>query len=112
MAAGAAAATAGGPASPAQGPATASVPAPAAQHARAPATEPATREAEARLRVTEDDHVRVEELRVRGESRHILVQPKAPGARPYEIVPGSGAQDPSQRGRPPAGTSLWRMFSF
>jgi hypothetical protein len=69
-------------------------------------------EAEARLRVAEDDLVRVEELRVRGESRNILVQPKTPGARPYQIVPPTGAQDPSQRGRQPAGTSLWRMFSF
>lgn len=88
-------------------------PTPAPPPARTNATEPASPEAEARLRVTEDDHVRVEELRVRGESRHIRVQPKAPGARPYEIVPPTGAQDPSQRGgRPPAGTSLWRMFSF
>lgn len=62
--------------------------------------------------MAEDDHVRVEELRVRGESRQITVQPKMPGARPYEIVPPSGAHDPSQRGRQAPGASQWRVLSF
>ena len=62
--------------------------------------------------MAEDEQVRVEELRVRGESRHITVQPKLPGARPYEIVPASGALDPSQRGRRTPGTSQWRVLSF
>jgi hypothetical protein len=63
-------------------------------------------------RVSEDDQVRVEELRVRGESRRIVVKPKAPGAREYEIVPSSGAVDPSQTYRRPPGASVWRLLSF
>ncbi len=62
--------------------------------------------------VVEDEHVRIEELRVRGESRQITVQPKLPGSRPYEIAPSSGALDPSQRGRRAPGTSQWRLLSF
>jgi hypothetical protein len=62
--------------------------------------------------VAEDDQVRIEELRARGESQRITVKPKAPGAREYEISPSTGALDPSQRGRRPPGTSLWRALSF
>ena len=62
--------------------------------------------------VAEDEHVRIEELRVRGESRQITVQPKLGGSRPYEIAPSSGALDPSQRGRRAPGTSQWRVLSF
>lgn len=77
-----------------------------------PPPEQPAREPRASLNVSEDDQVRVEELRVRGESRHITVQPKLPGARAYEILPASGALDPSQRGRRAPGTSQWRVLSF
>jgi hypothetical protein len=63
-------------------------------------------------RVSEDDHVRIEELRVRGESQRIVVKPKTAGAKEYEIEPRSGATDPSQRNRRAAGERVWRIFSF
>jgi len=99
-------------------PATSLVQAGATQQAAAPATPaapPADRsrsEPLAAWHVAEDEHVRVQELRVRGESRQITVQPKLPGARPYEIAPASGAIDPSQRGRLAPGTSQWRVLNF
>jgi hypothetical protein len=70
------------------------------------------REPRVERRVAEDDKVRVEELRVRGESQRIVVRPKSPGAKEYEIVPSSGAVDPSQSYRRPAGASFWRLLNF
>lgn len=97
-------------------PAPAALPSPrvsaAPEASGGPAGEPAGPEPRAAWHIAEDDHVRIEELRVRGESRHITVQPKLPGARPYEIVPASGALDPSQRGRRAPGQSQWRVLSF
>ena len=93
-------------------PAAPAPPNPAPGPASTPARDGSANEPAAAWLVAEDEHVRVEELRVRGESRHIVVQPKLPGARPYEIVPSSGALDPSQRGRRAPGTSLWRVLSF
>jgi hypothetical protein len=98
-------------------PPVAAAPAPRAD-AAAPAPPPArpadgpAREPLAAWHIAEDEHVRVQELRVRGESRQITVQPKLPGARPYEIAPASGALDPSQRGRLAPGTSQWRVLNF
>jgi hypothetical protein len=71
----------------------------------APAPEPAVQ----RL-VSEDDNVRVEELRVRGQTQNITVKSKIPGVAPYQIVPASGARDPSQPGNT-AGRRVWQ-FSF
>lgn len=62
--------------------------------------------------VSEDDQVRVEELRVRGESQRIVVKLKGSAGREYDIVPSTGAADPSQRLKSPAGSALWRVFSF
>ena len=62
--------------------------------------------------VSEDDQVRVEELRVRGESQRIVVKLKGSAGREYDIVPSTGASDPSQRLKAPAGSALWRLFSF
>ncbi|EGJ10519.1 MULTISPECIES: hypothetical protein [Rubrivivax] len=61
--------------------------------------------------VSEDDHVRIEEVKVRGQTQSIVVHGKAPGSKPYEIVPSSGSRDPSQPGDP-AGRRVWRMLSF
>lgn len=63
-------------------------------------------------RVEEDDQVRIEETRSRGESQRIVVKPKTAGAKEYEIVPASGAVDPSQRHRRGTGERVWRLFSF
>lgn len=62
--------------------------------------------------VAEDDQVRIEELRVRGETQRIVVKIKGSGGREYEIVPSTGAADPSQRLKAPAGSALWRLLSF
>jgi hypothetical protein len=63
--------------------------------------------------VIEDDHVRIEELRVRGLSTSLVVKPK--NAAEYEIVPVPGGRDPSQgRGgsRGAAGQRAWNVFKF
>ena len=58
--------------------------------------------------VTEDDMVRVEELRVRGQTRRIVVRSKLPGVPTYEIGTASDVtQDRRSEGR-----SLWQLFSF
>lgn len=61
--------------------------------------------------VTEDDGVRIEELRVRGQTRHIIVRSKMAGARPYEILPAEGGRDLSQDKRA-IGQRVWSVLSF
>jgi len=62
-------------------------------------------------RVLEDEHIIIEELRVRGQPVRISVRGKASGARGYEVNVGPGGRDPSQdSGR--AGQSAWRLLSF
>ena len=61
--------------------------------------------------VAEDDNVRIEELRVRGQTRSITVRSKTPGARPYEIITADGARDLSQDRRA-TGQRVWHLFSF
>ena len=61
--------------------------------------------------VIEDDAVRIEELRVRGQAQSITVRPKMAGARPYQILPGNTGRDPSQA-RDGAGQRVWQMLSF
>jgi hypothetical protein len=61
--------------------------------------------------VQEDDAVRIEELRVRGQTQRIVVTPKNSRIGPYEIVPSGGGRDPSQpRGN--AGQRQWSVLSF
>jgi hypothetical protein len=64
--------------------------------------------------VTEDDGVRIEELRVRGQTQRIVVKPKH--AVEYEIVPPTGGRDPSQnRGNQQAGAAgqrVWNLLRF
>lgn len=81
-------------------------PAPAASSA------PSTRSAEPAVqrKVIEDDGVRIEELKVRGETRRVVVQSKVPGARPYEILPAQVGRDPAQDRS--AGQRVWHLFSF
>jgi hypothetical protein len=68
-------------------------------------------EPEMRRIVLEDDAVRIEEVRVRGQVQRISVTPKAAGARPFEIVPADPARDVSQQ-RGLTGQRLWNLFSF
>jgi hypothetical protein len=62
-------------------------------------------------RVIEDDGVRIEETRVRGEVRSVVVQSKVGGVRPYEILIGRRGRDPSQDASA-AGQSAWSLFKF
>ena len=68
-------------------------------------------EAAARRIVIEDDDVRIEELRVRGQTRSITVQPKIAGMRAYEIAPADPGRDPSQH-KDSAGQRRWSLLSF
>lgn len=64
--------------------------------------------------VLEDDAVRIEELKVRGQSQRVTVKPRHAAA--YEIVPASGGRDPSQNraGQQPGagGQRVWNLLSF
>jgi hypothetical protein len=62
--------------------------------------------------VVEDDQVRIEELRVRGQVQRITVSPKASGVQPYQIVPPEGGRDMSQPSKGISGQRLWQLFSF
>jgi hypothetical protein len=62
--------------------------------------------------VVEDEGVRIDELRVRGQNRRIAVQSKALGAAPYEIVMPEAARDMSQAHGGAAGRSVWQLFGF
>lgn len=63
-------------------------------------------------RVIEDDRVRIEETRQRGQTQRITVQNKGAGAlAPYEIVPAPPGQDPSQE-RGAAGKRTWSVLDF
>lgn len=77
----------------------------AAAHAQAP-------EPQVQRQVSEDDQVRIEELKVRGETQRIVVRNKSGQLKgsQYQLLPGSAARDPSQGG-PAAGQRVW-SFSF
>ena len=60
--------------------------------------------------VAEDDHVRIEELRVRGQTERIVVRLKD-GGRAYEILPANGGRDLSQDKRA-IGQRVWSVLSF
>jgi hypothetical protein len=87
------------------------LPAAAQVAAPAPAT-PKTAEPAIKRTVVEDDQVRIEELRVRGQLQRITISPKASGVRPYEIAPPDSGRDPSQQSKGISGHSLWQLFSF
>jgi hypothetical protein len=62
-------------------------------------------------KVSEDDGVRIDELRVRGETREIIVQSKAGNVRSYQIVPAAAGRDLSQDRRA-TGQRVWSVLSF
>jgi hypothetical protein len=65
--------------------------------------------------VVEDDGVRIEELRVRGQTQRIVVHPKKGLSKPYEIVPADRGRDMSQgagSGRAAAGQRVWPVLAF
>lgn len=60
----------------------------------------------------EDDNARIDELRIRGQTKRITVQPKKGGV-PYEVVPLDATRDNSQKGaRGAEGQSVWQFLSF
>ena len=61
--------------------------------------------------VAEDDQVRIDELRVRGQTRRLAVQPKLAGAPGYEILPIPAGQSPAAP-RDGAGQRVWPVLSF
>lgn len=61
--------------------------------------------------VSEDERVRIEELRVRGITRRVTVQPKLPGAPGYAIGVNADGRDASQDRRG-EGRALWQLLAF
>ena len=87
---------------------------PAAQSAAAaaPAASAARRGAAADgHHVVEDEGVRIDEMRIRGEVRSINVQSKLRGSPPYEVLVRPRGRDPSQDAGA-AGRSVWSLLSF
>ncbi|MEJ6001920.1 hypothetical protein [Paucibacter soli] len=65
--------------------------------------------------VIEDDAVRVEELRERGQTRQVTVHNKGSKAPAYEILMGDGSRDLSQgpgSTRGATGQRVWRLLDF
>lgn len=76
------------------------------------APDPAVPEPAVQRTVIDGADSRIDELRVRGETRRITVTPKH-GGKPYEIVPPSAARDPSAAGsRGATGQRVWNLLDF
>jgi hypothetical protein len=88
------------------------VPTAAASDAQADAVPQRGGEPAIRRSTVEDDNLRVDELRVRGETKRITVQGKRGGPTSYEIVPAEGGRDPSSGAKGSAGQRVWQVFSF
>ena len=59
----------------------------------------------------EDDQVRIDEQRVRGQVKRATVTPKAEGVAPYEVLPPADGQDLSiSRGT--SGQRVWNVLTF
>jgi hypothetical protein len=86
-----------------------SIATPAAPGASASAP-PAGGEPQVIDRITEDDQVRIKELRVRGQTRRLTVQPKVKGMPAYDIAPPEPGRDPAQD--PKAGKRIWWQGTF
>lgn len=61
--------------------------------------------------VSEDDQVRITELRLRGQTQRITVDNKDSAAPRYEITPQAAGSDPSGA-RTSAGQRVWTVLSF
>jgi hypothetical protein len=81
----------------------------------APGSAPAVRdrasEPSVQRALIEDDRVRIEELRVRGQVRRLVVQPKVEGVRAYEIEPPDPGRD-TTAARGGSGQRVWRVLGF
>lgn len=79
--------------------------------ARAASAAAGARPATTELRVIEDDRVRIEETRIRGQLQRVTVAPKPGTVHPYEINVGAGGRDPSQD-KSSAGQRVWSVLRF
>ncbi len=61
--------------------------------------------------VSEDDQVRITELRLRGQTQRISIDPKDSAAPRYEITPQAGGSDPSAA-KSGAGQRVWNVLTF
>lgn len=61
--------------------------------------------------VSEDEAVRITELRVRGQTQAIRVDNKGSAAPGYQITPSAGGSDPSAA-KGTAGQRVWTVLSF
>ena len=61
--------------------------------------------------VSEDDQVRIDELRLRGQTQRLTVQPKGGRGRPYEILQPPPGADATQH-RDAAGQRVWPVLTF
>ena len=86
-------------------PSWAQSPAPAAAEVPQRGNEPAVQRT-----VSEDESVRIEELRVRGQTQRIVVRLKD-GGRDYEILPAGQGRDLSQDKRA-IGQRVWSVLAF
>jgi uncharacterized protein (DUF58 family) len=63
--------------------------------------------------VSEDDQVRIEELKVRGETKKVTVKHKNSRAPDYEIVVNdAGRESAGGSGKSGSGTRVWRVLNF
>jgi hypothetical protein len=61
--------------------------------------------------VSEDDHVRIDELRVRGQTQRLTVQNKDSAVPGYDILQPTPGQDPS-KSHDAAGQRVWPVLTF
>ena len=70
-------------------------------------------DAQVKLTIIEDESTRIEELRVRGQTQKVTVQPK--NAPAYEIIMGDGSRELSPgpgSTRGAAGQRVWHVLNF
>jgi hypothetical protein len=87
----------------------------ACAQAQRPAAASAGSEPKVQQIVVEDEGSRIEELRVRGATQRISVQPKVGTTKGYEILVGDGSRDRSEGvdgRRGAAGKRVWHVLSF
>lgn len=79
-------------------------------HEAGPATPQRGGEAAVVRSTVEDDAVRIEELRVRGQTRRLTVQQRLPGLGSYDVLPAEPGRAPERD--PKAGQRVWWSLSF
>jgi len=80
------------------------------------APEPADRsEPNVKHTVIEDEGSKIDELRVRGQTQHVVVTPKVGITKPYEIIVPVAGRDPfdgTGGARTAAGKRVWSVLKF